>query len=490
VPPAILWPRRPDTTHNPLHRLGQSPLRLPLVGIHQKEKTEVLRFPGFRLTVNLNCRPAGFNSFSLKFAHSHNTHTNLCAAGLTKMAVSKRAKVLLAGLVQVLLLVVGVCLQAVAAAESQLPSPTVVAEFVSLNYTWDSTHTYSSYVSSKKFTVENCLMAGINVVSENDIYVTVPRWRTGIPATLNKLDMTTKTLTPFPSWEIQEEGKTGCIQSVQSMTIDKQNRMWVIDTARRNFFAPIGAVAGQPAVWIFNMGDNSVVTKYFFPESVVSSTESFLNDIVIDERNYVAYLSDAWGSGAIIMLDIFNGVSRRYAGPSTKNDPSYSLSVNGVNYGKRIFTTPIDGIAITDDYSAVFYCQVQGTTLYRLPTAVLANTTLSNSQIDSYVQTIGTKEPSDGMKYLNGKLYWGSLTTSTYYAMTIDATSTPSMSTATVASVDQEKMEWIDTFSKDLSGTNPNKLWFVSNRLDKYSVKSMDFSGKEGANMRILSIDV
>jgi hypothetical protein len=371
-----------------------------------------------------------------------------------------------------------------------LPSPTVVAEFVSLNYTWDKDHSYSQYVSSKKFIPENCLLAGINVYSENDIYVTVPRWRNGVPATLNRLDMSTKLLTPFPSWDIQTEGKSGCIQSVQSMTIDKQGRMWVIDTARRNFFSPVGAVAGTPAVWIFNLGDDSLVTKYMFPENIASSTESFLNDIVIDERNYMAYLSDAWADGAIIVLDIFNGVSRRYAGASTKNDPTYAMIVNGINYGTKIITTPTDGLAITSDFEAIFYCQVQGTTLYRLPTSVLANSSMTNSQIDSHVQTIGSKEPSDGMKYLKGRLFWGSLTTSTYYSMSIDATSLPAMSTATAASVDQEKMEWIDTFSVDLSGTNADKLWFVSNRLDKYSVKSMDFTGKDGANMRVLSVDV
>lgn len=65
----------------------------------------------------------------------------------------------------------------------------------------------------------------------------------------------------------------------------------------------------------------------------------------------------------------------------------------------------VAGIAITDDadHSALFYCQVQGTSLYRVPTAALRNFSLTNAEIDLLVERIGTKPPSDGMKYVNGK---------------------------------------------------------------------------------------
>ncbi len=83
-----------------------------------------------------------------------------------------------------------------------------------------------------QFIPENNLIAGINVIDENNIFVTVPRWRNGIPATLNKLDIDTNFLTPFPNWEMQEEGKEGCLQNVQSMTIDSKNQMWIIEVGR------------------------------------------------------------------------------------------------------------------------------------------------------------------------------------------------------------------------------------------------------------------
>lgn len=93
--------------------------------------------------------------------------------------------------------------------------------------------------------------------------------------------------------------------------------------------------------------------------------------------------------GAIIVYDYLQQKSRRYYGISTKNDPNYVMIINLNVYGKRIFTTPVDGIVITDDYQAILYCAVQGTTLYRLSTDVLSNFDLSNSDIDSYVENLG-----------------------------------------------------------------------------------------------------
>lgn len=370
--------------------------------------------------------------------------------------------------------------------------PSIVAEWVSLNYTWDATHDYQSFLSEEKFVPNNCLLAGINVDINGDIYVTVPRWRNGVPATLNKLDTTTNTLTPFPSWDMQREGVSGDLQNVQSMTIDSSRRMWVIEVGRRNFFLTDKRkhTSGPAGLWCIDLNTNTVISKYYFPSDVVSYDNSFLNDIVIDETRNFAYLTDAWGDGAIITYDMVNQVSRRYSGPSTKNDPDYALVVNGVHYGKKIFTTPSDGIAMTSDAEAIFYCQVQGTTLYRLPTAVLRDFTTSSATIDAKVEVLGTKEPSDGMKYLNGVLYYGSLTTSTYYTLVVNATSLPNMEEDAVPiKPNVDTMQWLDTFAIDL-GSNGTTMYFVSNKLDEYSVSTMDFSGESGSNMHIMKFTV
>ena len=206
--------------------------------------------------------------------------------------------------------------------------------------------------------------------------------------------------------------------------------------------------------------------------------------------NIVAYLTDAWDKGAIIVFDYTHRTSKRFTGISTSNDASYKMVINNINYGTHIFTTPTDGIALTEDYKSLFFCQVQGTTLYRIDTAFLRDnngTTVEDMGLfDKAVVNMGYKEPSDGIKYSDGKLYWGALTQSTIYSMSVTATSTPNMNVDAVQlfPTDTDRMQWVDTFAIDNSATNGGVLYFVSNKLNLFTTHKMDFN--VDGNMHIM----
>ena len=342
----------------------------------------------------------------------------------------------------------------------------IFTEFVSLNFTWDSSHRYEEYLSTGQFVPTHCknlspfislhfflipllgTLAGIKVDKHSNIYVTVPRWLDGVPATLNKLKKVDNQylLSPYPSWDMQTVGISGELQNCQSMVLDSNGLMFVIEVGRRNFYEvnPLKVVNGPPGVWIINTETSEIISQYYFPPSVASPNNSFVNDIVIDEKKQIAYLTDAWGLGGLIIYNYQLGTSRRYSGPSTANDPNYVMIINGVNYGTTQFTTPIDGIAITNDLKAIFYCAVQGVQLYRIPTSILNDFTTSTDQITASIQVIpGTKEPSDGIMYWNNALYYGSLPESTYYALEISSTSSPDLSQSVPTWPDQVNMRWV-----------------------------------------------
>lgn len=255
------------------------------------------------------------------------------------------------------------------------------------------------------------------------------------------------------------------------------------------FDSPTVPVVNGPAgIWMIDVATGAVLSEYYFPPEVVSYTESFVNDLVLDEAKQIAYLTDAWGDGALLVYKHLEQTSRRYTGPSTMSDPNYVMIINGVNYGNNFFTTPIDGIAITDDQEAIFYCNIQGTDLNRLSTAVLNDFTKTAEEITAAVEVVGTKEPSDGIMYWNGVLYFGSLPESTYYALPITATSVPNPSIATTAVPvwpEQVDFRWVDTFAEDLS--DPSKFWFVSNSLDLFSAGTMSFVDGGNSNFRVIS---
>lgn len=166
--------------------------------------------------------------------------------------------------------------------------PVVVAEWVAVNYTWTDEHSYHNYVANGNFIVENCILAGIKVDKNGLKYVTVPRWRTGVPATLNTLEYTASgdyLLKPYPDWDMQTVGTSGDLQNCQSMIIDGSNRMWVIEVGRLNFFdSDASTVVNGPAgVWIIDLETGTIESKYYFPNDVAEYNNSFVNDIVIDQ---------------------------------------------------------------------------------------------------------------------------------------------------------------------------------------------------------------
>ena len=364
-------------------------------------------------------------------------------------------------------------------------------DWFALDYQWNVQHTKDDYANcateKKCYKPANNIPTGIKVDKHGNIYVTVPRWLEGVPSTLNRVGANITDygiLIPWPSWEIQTIGDANSLQNVQSMAITNNGSMWVIEVGRRNFFSddPNAVVNGQPGVWIIDISTQEIISKYYFPNDIVTSNNSFLNDIVVDEKRQIAYLSDAWGDGGIIVYNYLDRTSRRFAGESTKFKPDYVWIVNGFNYGPDAFKTPVDGIAITDDFEAIFYCSLQGIQLFRLQTSLLRNFDSFNSTvIEKSAQMLGIKEPSDGIIYWNGVLYWGSLTESTYYALAVSATSVPSTladgrfsdAVAVWPSEFQSNQRWPDTFAIDLS--DPTRLLFVSNGLDLFFNDKMNF---------------
>jgi hypothetical protein len=89
-----------------------------------------------------------------------------------------------------------------------------------------------------------------------------------------------------------------------------------------------------------------------FDSSVVSRSESFLNDIVIDQKRGWAYISNTMGpnnQGGIITYSLSENRAMQFQGSSTEIQPDpkgKTFLINGFNY---TFTSPSDTIALSND---------------------------------------------------------------------------------------------------------------------------------------------
>jgi hypothetical protein len=182
--------------------------------------------------------------------------------------------------------------------------------------------------------------------------------------------------------------------------------MWILDVGRLNLFgggAPI--VNLQPKLVIYDLNAGCIVRTYLFPETVLPANNSFANDIVLDEENGLANISDTWALGGLIVYSYRSNTSRRWDHVSFQGNKAGQIEINGVLYPND---SPSDGIALSPDRKYVYYSSVSYPYLYRVETLLLKNFDLPNG--DLTVELVGTKGYSDGMAFDSvGNLYYGSM---------------------------------------------------------------------------------
>lgn len=376
----------------------------------------------------------------------------------------------------------------------------VIYEWVSLEYDWpnDGGAMRSKYEAQGLYVPHNNVLAGIKIY-KNTTYVTVPRWKHGVPSTLNKIVHTghDSRLQPFPSWKMQELGNCDSLQYVQSMEIDPEcGWMWIIDVGRVNIFeSPDESGLGPinlcpPKLVIYDIDKDEIVRVHVFDNSVASHTTNFLNDIVIDRIHRFAYITDARSNnsqGGIIAYSYDKDKARVFWGPSTAINPrAENININNHSY---IFSTPSDGIALSQDGTILFYCPLSSYAVYSVTTSLLRNFDISLLDIRSQIRLIGIRaSQSDGLAFSRQqKLYFGvqSQTAVYYWDSTVDGNdSNPEMERKLVAN--STTMVWIDTFAFDENGY----LWFTTNQLNKFLAGEMTFTDSSDPNFRIIRVFV
>lgn len=251
---------------------------------------------------------------------------------------------------------------------------------------------------------------GVTVSANGRIFVNFPRWGDKVDYTV--AEVKNGRTVAYPNAQINRlntSKQADSLVSVQSVVVDPQDRLWLLDTGSIKF-GPTSY--GGPKLIGVDLKQNRVFKTILFPQAVALPT-TYLNDIRFDLRRGkagIAYITDSSGNGpnGIIVVDLDSGKSWRRLNdhPSTKAVNNFLPSVEGqvvLNRPGNAPPSPInigaDGIAISADGKTLYYCPLAGRRLYSVSTDALANEQITDEQVAATVVDLGEKGgASDGLE--------------------------------------------------------------------------------------------
>lgn len=176
------------------------------------------------------------------------------------------------------------------------------------------------------------------------LFVTLPRWKNGIPASLASLPLPaldrSPPMRPYPSWDWHsnpESPQPDCtrLMSVYRIWVDECDRLWVLDSGIVNATIQINPVC-PPKILVFDLRTDQPIFLYELPPDQVKE-DSLHSNLIVDIRNgrcndAYAYITDVWRFG-ITVFSLAKGDSWRVSHHFFFPNPEASdYTLNGLNF--------------------------------------------------------------------------------------------------------------------------------------------------------------
>jgi sugar lactone lactonase YvrE len=186
------------------------------------------------------------------------------------------------------------------------------------------------------------------------------------------------------------------LRNVLGFHVDRRNGwLWALDMGflAGEAEAPVGA----QKVMVFELASGQLL-KTIALDGVADRAGSFLNDIAVDERRRVAYVSDSGFRSAprnqvgLIVVDHATGTARRVLDghASLQIEPGVKVMSGGSEvWPGNPLLIGVNGIALSPDGQTLYWTVTTGTQAWAVPTAVLRRAGASDAQIAREVRSLG-----------------------------------------------------------------------------------------------------
>ncbi|MDH5476545.1 MAG: major royal jelly family protein [Cyclobacteriaceae bacterium] len=194
---------------------------------------------------------------------------------------------------------------------------------------------------------------------------------------------------PYPNQEFQSTQ----YQTVLGITIDNQNRLWVVDHGFHGF--------GIAKIMAFDLTHNKLVYTHIF-KSNIAQKGSFFNDLQVSSDGRYVYIADfsfIRKNPSLVVHDTYTQLSKRHLenhySTTAKDYIIQTEEKDMIFFGLVTLKPSIDGIVVDREGEYVYYAAMAHDKLFRVSTSFLHD--FSRDDIWKNIEEIGTKPLSDGL---------------------------------------------------------------------------------------------
>jgi sugar lactone lactonase YvrE len=248
---------------------------------------------------------------------------------------------------------------------------------------------------------------GVTVADDGRIFVSYPRWGDPVDFTVAELHDGEEVAYPGAEFNVFDDQRPAdCLVSVQSVVVDPEGRLWLLDTGSIEFGPTIPGGAKLVCV-----DSDRVVQTIRFPSDVALET-TYLNDIRFDLRRGeagMAFITDSGvgaGPNGLIVVDLASGRSwRKLTGhPTMRPVDGFVAIIEGRPMAG--LAIGVDGIAISADGERLYVCPLSSRRLYSVSVEALADEEAGDEAVAATLEDHGEKGASDGLESdADGRIY-------------------------------------------------------------------------------------
>ncbi|XP_059059630.1 protein yellow-like [Achroia grisella] len=375
-------------------------------------------------------------------------------------------------------------------------------QWKSLDFAFEA-QSRESAIASGLYIPENNMPTGIARWKEK-IFITIPRWKKGVPSSLNYIHLNgsqQQPLIPYPSWtDAMLSGKDCCVRSNSTVVstfrvhVDKCDRLWVVDNGVADMANEVKQIS-DPAVIIFDLNTDKLIRRHTLSDDVLRDS-SILTSIVVDiEKNCseaFAYIPDM-GSNAIIVYSLGTDDAWRVENHYFHFDPhAGTYKVGGVDF---YWSDGVSSVALSqprkDSYYGysfrdLFLHPTSSTKQFKMSTKLLKDKNVSEEDIFNGVVVVGDRGPNSqatACDYdpVSNILFYTQLCKNGVGCWNTDKPFSAENNPLIIS--DCNLLE----FPNDIKVDQEGNIWILSDRQSRFLYDSMDFNQ---TNFRILTAPV